>query len=211
MSRGALTALVNSLAALLCACAAARARTVPGWNISSESSDYSPTARLAVSMRALLSRPDSILVVIDSGSISAPGLQPPAAPADMSNLYMTALLTEPTRAPIRDPRTPPWSAIVESDSVYIADSLRLGQTRRLPRMRFALPRPANLDLKRALLVFRITGKASTQDVHLANGTVIPARLNAGNVRVYACADWTLDGFVDMERARGLAQAYSAAC
>jgi len=210
-SRGAQIALTSSLLILLCACAAARTRTGPGWNISSESSDYSPTMRLAVSLRALLSRPDSIVVVVDSGMIAAPGIQPPEAPADMSNLYMTALLTKPTRAAIRDPRTPPWSAIAESDSIHIADSLRLGEARRLPAMRFTLPRSASLDPKRDLLLFRITGNASTRDVHLANGTVIPARRNAARVRVYACAGWTLDGFVDTQRARGLAQAYSAAC
>lgn len=198
-------------ALILCACGAARARIGPGFNVSSQSSDYSPTAVLAVSLRALLSRSDSIVIVVDSGSISAPGIQPPAAPADLSNLYMTALVTTAARGVVRDPRTPPWRATAESDSIPIADSLRLGETRRLPVMRFALPRPTTLDPKNTLLVFRITGKASTQDIHLADGRIIPGKVNAGKVRVYACADWTLDGLVDLPRSQSLARAYSAAC
>jgi hypothetical protein len=159
----------------------------------------------------VLSRPDSILIVVDSGSIAAPGMQPPTAPADMSNLYITALLATPTRGAIRDPSTPPWTAIAASDSIHIADSLRLGESRRLPPLRFAIPRSPRLDPKHTLLVFRITGNASTEDIHLANGRVLPAKANAGKVRVYACADWTLDGFVDRQRAKGLAKAYSATC
>ena len=211
MPKCALKVIANSAAMLLCACGAARARIGPGFNISSESSDYSPTARLAISLQALLSRADTVVVVVDSGSISAPGIQPPTAPADMSNLYITAVLTTPTRGVIRAPNTAPWTAIVESDSIRIADSLRLGETRRLPAMRFAVPRSATVDPKHMLLVFRITGIASTQDIHLADGRVIPAKVNAGKIRVFACADWTLDGFVDKQRSQGLAKAYSAAC
>ena len=211
MTRRALTPVASSAVLLLCACGAARTRMRPGFNVSSESSDYSPTARLAVSLEALLARPDSVIIFVDSGSISAPGIQPPTAPADMSNLYIAALLTTPTRGVIRDPSTPPWSAIAESDSIRIADSLRLGETRRLRAMRFSLPRSATLDPKHMLLVFRITGNASTDDIHLADGRVIAAKANAGKVRVFACAAWTLDGFVDEQRAQGLAKAYSAAC
>lgn len=75
---------------------------------------------------------------------------------------MTALLTTPTAAASRDPSKPPWSSIAESDSIDIADSLRLGETRRLPQMRFAVPRPAGFDPAHALLVFRITGLASSE-------------------------------------------------
>jgi hypothetical protein len=162
-------------------------------------------------MGALLSRPDSIVILVDSGSMSAPGMQPPTAPADMSNLYMTALLTTPTRVAIRDPGTAPWTVVAESDSIHLADSLRLGESRRLPSLRFSLGRPATRDPKHMLLVFRITGKASTEDIHLADGRVISARVNAGRIRVYACADWTLDGFMNEQRTQGLAKAYSAAC
>jgi hypothetical protein len=41
--------------------------------------------------------------------------------------------------------------------------------------------------------------------------VAPARRVSGGVRVYACADWTLAGYVDRRRARRLAEAYGAAC
>lgn len=204
-------AAASSLAVILCACGAARTRIGPGYKVSSESSDYSPTARLAVSLGSLLSRQDSIVIVIDSGVVSAPGLQPPAAPADMSNLYMTVLLATPQRTEIRDPSTPPWIALVESDSVHVADSLRLGETRRLPATRFSVPRRATLDPKRTFLVFRITGRASTQEIRLASGAIIPAKVNAGKVRVYACSAWTLDGFIDKRRSQELARAYSAAC
>jgi hypothetical protein len=204
-------AVASAAAVLLCGCGASRTRIGSGFNVSSESSDYSPTARLAVSLGQLLSRPDSIAVLIDSGSISAPGLQPAAAPADMSNLYMTALLTTVAPGVIRDPTTSPWTAVAESDSIRVADSLRLGETLRLPAMRFSLPRSATIDPSHTLVAFRITGKASTTDIHLSDGRIIPARVNVGNVRVYACADWTLDGFVDKRRSQGLAKAYSAAC
>lgn len=211
MTRGASRIAASSAVLFLCACGAARARVGPGFNVSSESSDYSPTARLAIALVTLLSRPDSVVVLIDSASITAPGLQPPTAPADMSDLYLTAFLTTPVRGAVRDPSTPPWDAIAESDSIRVVDSLRLGETRRLRAMRFSLPRSATLDPKRTFLIFRISGKASTNDIQLADGRVIAAKVNAGKVRVYACADWTLDGFVDKQRSRGLATAYSAAC
>ena len=195
----------------LAGCGGARARVGPGPNVSSESSDYSPTIQLTVSLTPLLSRPDSIVVLIDSGTVKAPGVQPPKTPAAMSNLYLTAFLATPTRSPVRDASTPPWAAVAESDSVHIADSLRLGETQRLPALRFAVPRPQPFDASVASLVFRITGKAATIEIRLADGRAIAAAAGGGKIRVYACADWTLDGFVLERRRKALRRAYNAAC
>ena len=193
--------------ATLAACAG-RARIAPGPNISSERSDYSPSLRLAVSVKPLLSQPDSIVVSIDSGVITAAGVQSPELPAEMRNLYISALVTRRTVSAARDARTQPWSALAESDSILIADSLRLGETRTLQKIRFALARPKALDPSAANLVFRITGIAI--DEH-ANGRVTRPLMRGARIRVYACSDWTLDGFVDERQQKALAQAYNSAC
>jgi hypothetical protein len=156
-----------------------------------------------------VSRADSIVVIVDSGSVSAPGAQPSDAPAAVSRLYITALLTTPKNSEGRDPIAPPWNEIAQSDSLTIADSLRLGETRLLRAMRFILPRPVAFDPSQTYLTFRITGKATVSDVRLADGRIIPAR--PSRIRVFACAAWTLDGFMNTRRARALASAYGAVC
>jgi len=190
--------------------ACAHPRTLAlGYNISSDQSDYSPTVRLAIALAPLLSRMDSIVVIIDSGSVSAPGVQVSDAPAGMSGLYIAALVTRPTNSEERDPSVRPWSVIEQSDSLPIADSLRLGERRILRAMRFSLPRPAAFDPRESYLTFRITGQATTRDVRLADGRLIPGR--PGRIRVFACAAWTLDGFVKTRRSRALASAYGTVC
>jgi hypothetical protein len=199
--------LISFSGLALPACAR-RARVSPGLNISSEHSDYSPALRLAVSLPPLLSQPDSIVVLIDSGIVTAAGIQPPKVPAELNNLYITALLTARAIGPIRDARTPPWTASAESDSILIADSLRLGESRTLPSMRFVMRRPPRLDPSHTTLVFRITGIALDEQRDPGKrGSII----HGGRVRVYACADWTLDGFVDQQQRNALAEAYNAAC
>src|SRR5690349_17483417 len=135
------------------ACAHPRSLAL-GYNVSSGQSNYSPTVRLAIALTPLLLRPDSIVVVIDSGSVSAPGVQASDTPAAMRSLYIAALLTAPTRREERDRSAPPWREIAHSDSLAIADSLRLGETQRLRLMRFSLPRSAILDPSRIYLTFR---------------------------------------------------------
>jgi hypothetical protein len=200
--------LLIALAILALPACAGRARVSPGPNISSERSDYSPALRLTVSLPPLLSRPDSVVVLIDSGVLTAAGIQPLKLPAELSNLYITALLTARANGPIRDARTAPWTAFAESDSILIADSLRLGETRTLPSIRLAIRRPQTLDPSRTTLVFRITGIALDEQRDPGKrGSIV----RGGRVRVYACADWTLDGFVDKQRRNALAEAYNAAC
>jgi hypothetical protein len=159
--------------------------------------------RLEVSLKSIVVGRDSIIVRVDGGEIAAPGIQPPQAQAEMSNLYLTALLAKPQA--VHDPSTPPWVAIAQSDSIHVADSLRLGQIQRLSAIRFAVPRPNALAVSRAFFVFRITGRTATR----LDAT--HHELQTGIVRVYACADWTLDGFVDAQRQTALAEAYTSVC
>jgi hypothetical protein len=184
-------------------CGGACGRVPVAPSVSSERSDYTPSMRLSVSPKTVRARRDSIIVQIDGGQLSAPGMQAPNVSAEMSNLYLTALLATPQV--VGNASTAPWIAIAESDSIHVADSLRLGQTRSLSPMRFALPRPNTLDASRAFLVFRITGKTATRlDATHRN-------LQSRKVRVYACADWTLDGFVDAQREKALTDAYTSVC
>ena len=203
------TKLVRYVAATAVAGCAGRAGLAPGPNISSERSDYSPSLRLTVSQQALLSRPDSIVVVIDSGVVTAAGIQSPQSPAEMRNLYITALIAKRSvTAGVRDARTPPWVVVAESDSALIADSLRLGETRPLETLRFAVRRPNTLDSSRVNLVFRITGIAVDEP---DKGRAARPLIRGGRIRVYACSDWTLDGLVDVRQQKALAEAYNSVC
>ena len=203
------TKLVTYFAVTALAGCAGRAKIAPGPNISSERSDYSPSLRLTVSQQALLSRPDSIVVLIDSGVVAAAGLQSPQSPAEMRNLYIAALIARRSvTAGVRDVRTPPWTTVVESDSILIADSLRLGETRPLETLRFAFRRPNTLDSSRVNLVFRITGIAVDEP---NNGSGTRPLIRGGRIRVYACSVWTLDGVVDARQQKAMAEAYNAVC
>jgi len=187
-------------------------RVPGGYNVSSESSDYSPAVSLALSMKNLLVRGDSIIVAIDSGRISAPGTRGTVSMAVMSNLYMTAMLaiTNPDSSSVARAKAP-WLALAVSDSLPVATSLPLGERRELHNLRFALPRPASFDSTKTWLAFRITGSTVSSPIRLADGTVVPESARHANIRVYACSDWMLNGYVDRGRKRLLATAYGAGC
>ena len=186
----------------------------PGFNISSERSDYSPNVRLAVALPLVpaASTRDTITVVIDSAIVTAPGSISSDTAAVMSNLYITALLA--TRPPGGGPATglpEPWHELAAGDSILLVDALHLGVPRSVGRLVLRVAPPMPLDPTRTWLVFRISGAASTNAVMLADGRIIARRLMPGAVRVYACADWTLAGYVDKARSRELARAYTSAC
>jgi hypothetical protein len=193
--------------------ACSRAMHVPdGYNVSSESSDYSPAVSLALSMKDLLIRDDSIIVAIDSGRISAPGSKGNVSSAVMSDLYMTAILATTNTDSSSVARVKaPWVALALSDSLPVATSLPLGEQRPLHRLRFALARPASFHSTKTWLAFRITGSTVSSPIRLADGTVLPESGRRANIRVYACSDWMVDGHVDKGRKRLLATAYGAGC
>lgn len=198
---------------VLCACAHPRLAPA-GFNISSERSDYSPAVRLAVALPVVPhgANRDTITVVIDSAIITAPGATSTDTTAVMRHLYITALLaTKPADDGAPNAVQQPWRALAASDSALLADALRLGEPKSVGRIQLHLVPPSSFDSSRTWLVFRITGDAMTNAVMLADGTMIPRRLIAAGVRVFACADWTLGGYVDRARAKALARAYTAAC
>lgn len=185
-----------------------------GYNVSSERSDYSPTVRLAVALPVISPTVsgDTITVVIDSAVITAPGRVAADTSPVMSDLYITALLA--TRSADHDGHeglTEPWHALATSDSVHLASALRLGVPQAVGHVRLTLVPPAQFDPNESWLVFRVSGTAQTNAVKLADGSIIARRPAPGGVRVYACADWTLAGYVDKARAKALARAYTAAC
>jgi hypothetical protein len=184
-----------------------------GFNLSSASSDYSPTARLAIRLPVLAADADAdkITVVVDSAIIVAPGVATAASLPIMRQLYGTLLLAAASRDQPGESE-PAWRAIVESDSILLADSLRLGEPHAVGRFRLILPRPPALDATRTWLVFRISGSSMTTEVRSVDGRIVrPRKAVAGGVRVYACADWSLSGDRDPDRARAMAQAYTTAC
>jgi hypothetical protein len=199
---------------LLVASACAHPRLAPaGFNVSSERSDYSPTLRLAVALPIVPTGKmyDTITVVIDSAIVSAPGVTSTDTTPVMRNLYITPLLA--TRGLGDESATgirPPWRALAAGDSAPLAGALRLGERVALGRIQLHIVPPSAFDPARSWIVFRITGDAVTKPVKLADGTMM-GRRSVSPVRVFACADWTLGGYVDRGRAKALARAYTAAC
>lgn len=185
-----------------------------GFNVSSADSDYSPVAQLAVHLPVLPSDSsgDSIVVSIDSAIVSAPGVRAVEDAPAMRHLHLTLLLaTEWPDQQISGVRRP-WRVLAESDSLMLADALRLGETRAVGGLRLVVRRPETFDPARTWIVFRITGTAITSEVRSSDGRVVsPRRVVGDGVRVYACANWSLAGYVNRDRARAMAEAYTAAC
>ncbi len=183
-----------------------------GVNISSDGSDYSPTARLAVALVPLSLAGDTIDVVIDSGSLSVPGVAFGDTAVTMRNFYLTALVVGPGSAEADSGGLPrPWHALAQSDSLEVLDGLRRGEHRAIRPVRLRIPRPAAFDPKKTWLVFRITGIAVPR-IALREGRqvdVAPAR--EMRFRTYACADWSLAGRVDRTRSRKMRVSYLMVC
>lgn len=186
----------------------------PGFNVSSERSDYSPAVRLAVALPLSVADTagDSLTIVIDSAIVTAPGAQSSDTTPVMRDLYIAALLATRGQSGDQSGQLPtPWLALAASDSVRLVDALHFGVPTRAGPLRLRVPRPPALDPTRTWLVFRITGMAITNAVRLASGQIIPTTRRPGGVRVFACADWNLAGYLDRGRAKSLARAYNAAC
>lgn len=202
---------------------AGRARD--GINLSSEASDYSPTARLAVAIerpptaaaRPADGDPDTTWTVrVDSGTVAAPGQYVPSAPAIMRDVRMSALLVRYDEARVRTGRgglEAPWTVVARSAEQLVADSLHYGERLPLPApLRFALPPAPELASPAGTgVVFEITASAVSEPVRMADGTVHPGYVAPRGVRVYACSPFRVDGRVDRRRERALASRYTAVC
>jgi hypothetical protein len=177
--------------------------------VSSEVSEYSPVVRLAVRLRL----DDSLRVLVDSGTLLAPGVVPPGrGRALMRDLVLEAVVAEVAPDGLREEGVPgTWRARATSAPHPIADSLVVGTPVRVPALAFVLPAPEPAVARRAWVVFRIRGNAVGTPMTMADGTVIPATLMTDGVRVHACAERTLTGHLDKRRARRQRADYLATC
>lgn len=183
-----------------------------GVNVSSVSSDYSPTARLAVALAPLGLAGDTIDVVIDSGSLSVPGVPLGDTAVTMRSFHLTAIIAGPGGAGGDSGGLPrPWHALAQSDSLRVLDGLRRGEHRAIGTVRLRIPRPIGFDPKKTWLVFRITGIAVPRIARSEGRQADVAPAREMRFRVYACADWNLVGRVDRTRARQMRVSYLAAC
>ena len=211
MSIGRESALAFLFAFGLTACV--RPASVPsGVNITSERSDYSPTARLAVALAPLRLAGDSLDIVIDSGSLSVPGEGLGDTTAIMRNFHLTALFVVSRRTGREQSELHnPWRTVAHSDSLLVLDGLRQGERRPFGTMRLRIPRPVDFNPGKTWLVFRITGLVVQRGAYTVGQ---PAEVNAPRFhkfRVFACAEWNLAGRVDRDRARRVRVSYLAAC
>lgn len=209
LALAAVPVLKRSLALLLLLSACLPARPRRDYAVSSEVSEYSPVVRLAVRVRLT----DSLRVMVDSGTLLAPGIVPPGGGrALMRDLVLEAVVAEVAPDGMREASVPgTWRARATSLPVTIADSLIVGTPVRVPALTFVLPAPDVRAARRAWIVFRIRGSAVGTPMTLADGTVIPATLMTDGVRVHACAERTLTGHVDRGRARRQRADYLATC
>ena len=215
---------ITPLVVVIVGCArAGRARD--GINLSSEASDYSPTARLAVAIErppTAAVRPEdgdhdtTWTVRVDSGTVAAPGQFVAHAPAIMREVRMSALLVRYDDGRVRTGRgglEAPWTVVARSAEQLVADSLHYGERLPLPApLRFALPPVPELASPAGTgVVFEITASAVGEPVRMADGTVHPGYVAPRAVRVYACSPFRVDGRVDRRRERALASRYTAVC
>lgn len=183
-----------------------------GVNISSDGSDYSPTARLAVALAPLGLAGDTIDVVIDSGSLSVPGVPLGDTAVSLRSFHLTALIVGPGSAGGDVGGLPrPWHALAQSDSIRVLDGLRRGEHRAIGKVHLRIPRPVAFDPKKTWLVFRITGIAVPHIARSVGQQADIALAREMRFRVYACADWSLAGRVDRTRSRQMRVSYLAAC
>jgi hypothetical protein len=188
--------------------------------LSSEGSDYTPVLWAAARVRLT---PESVVVVLDSGRVLAPGQPMAGLPAARQPVVMSRLRLAPVLAVARRPGEPgadapggrpggtAWVALAEGAPAPIADSLRVGQPRPVAAVRWAVARPAALDPAAAFLVLRVAGEALEVMGRAPDGGVLVAPSPRLRVRVYACSPAALDGRTDAARAAALAAGYTAEC
>lgn len=197
------------------ACIRTAPSPVPGYWISSDSSQYSPIARFRV--RSTLS-PAAVSIAIDSGSLAIPGDPIPNVPPLMSDLYMTAILVvpdsgtltevQPNGKRISDRRG--WRPLATSDSILVLSQLSYGDRTSFPMLRMNIPL-SELPSSPAWLVFRITGNTVEIDAPLTPGGPLRRRDLRGGLQVYVCGASDITGRLDDTRGSSLKKAYGIAC
>ena len=186
----------------------AHARAERAYIVSSEPSYYSPVARLAITVDTTA---DSVLVTIDSGTIRAQGIAQSPSVA-MRNLTLEGIVArKPVKSASSATLVEPWSALAVSEPTKLVDSLMFNATAAVRPMRLSIARPSGAALRQEWLVFRIRGDAMTDAVRLADGTVVPASMRHGGIRVFACSERNLAGTLDKARAERLATEYASVC
>ena len=181
-----------------------------GINVVSDRSDYSPTAQLAVALEPLTSRGDTIEVVVDSGSLSVLGDRIGGGGA-MYNVHLAALIVTRAKAPRGKGLPSPWIAVAESDSQLVLPSIGRGERRAIEPMTFLVLRPVAVHPRDAWVVFRITGVVIPTIARMVGAQPSPSIPGARRFRVYACADWNLEGRIDRKRAQVMKASYLKAC
>jgi hypothetical protein len=203
-------AMRSAIGVLLVACAAgcaSAAQPVSGLIVSSEASDYSPTVRLAVSLStADVAGDESLVGTVDSATIYTAETAVPDTASIMKDLYLTALVASRQRT--TSGTAPRWQELARSDSIRLADALRLGEARHVRGLRLVIPNTSGLNPRAAWLVFRITGAVILRD---RVGDSVVARTIPHGIRVFACAAWNLAGHRDKRIEAALARQYNAAC
>lgn len=200
-----------AIALLLGVTACTRPTFAPlGINISSDRSDYAPTARLAVALGPLSASGDTFDIVIDSGSLAVPGEAAGGEGGNMFNVYLTALIVTPVQRRKNEALPNPWRAVAESDSQLVVSSIPRGERRALGAMRLRVSRPTGLKSAEAWIVFRLTGNVIPRMAKVV-GQPTNSAPQTRRFRVYACADWNLTTRVDRKRARVMSGSYLTAC
>ena len=181
-----------------------------GVNVTSDRSDYSPTAQLAVAVGPLNAHGDTVEIVVDSGSLAVPGEGGGDAGA-MYNVHVAALVVTRATAPKGNALPRPWLALAESDSQLVLASIARGERRAIGPLRLRVVRPASVDPRDAWVVFRITGIVIPKIARMEGQRLGPTMPGAQGFRVYACADWNLSGRIDRRRAKVMQTSYLKAC
>ena len=207
-ARHAAVALLALVATTACAHLPRRGGS-PGFEISSLESVYSPAARFRGSWRVTR---DAIEVRVDSALVTAPwpgggtsaepmvvredGRIVDVRPLVSVGTRVRALLVTSVELTPGQPRA--WTAHAESEPVVVADTLRLGDVRKVTDLRFRIARPADVPLERAWLVFQLEGASGGR---------------GGGGRTYACSPHNIAGPAESsaERAGTLADNYTLAC
>ena len=181
-----------------------------GMNISSERSDYSPTARLAVALAPLRLGGDTVDIVIDSGSLVVPGDAAGGEGGHMFNVYLTALVVTPVQRRKNETLPNPWKVVSQSDSQLVVSSIPRGERRAIGTTRLRVPRPESLNPAEAWVVFRLTGNVIPRIAKVI-GQPTSSLPQTRRFRVYACANWNLTTRIDRKRAKVMNAWYLKAC
>ncbi len=184
-ARAAALALTAALSLLLGGCASHAGE----FRVSSLESIYSPAGAFWGFVRITDS---TVFVHVDSASVEVSGLSSPASPPGMTHLTVRALLVTTKETG--------WRELAASDEFLVGETFRWGETRHVGAHVFVMPRPDDVPLDSAWVVFEFqAGRASG-----AMGRP---------VRTFACSPTNLTGRSADAKRRALAlrRDYLQAC